>query len=58
MDDLAKLNITPSSEIGLFLQAYMGAQPEAWLLRDFVKLQAKTIKHDDIKFMQLQMDHS
>jgi len=57
MEELNELNVMPSSEIGAFLQAYMGAHPEAWLLKDFVKLQAKTITHEDIKFMQLQMDH-
>ncbi len=57
-DELTKLNIAPSSNIGLFLQAYLGTQTEAWLLRDFVKLQVKTIKHDELEFMQLQMDHS
>ncbi len=57
-EELTKLNIAPSSKIGIFLQAYLGTKPEASLLCDFVKLQAKTIKHDDLEFMQLQMDHS
>ena len=57
LEEMKATNITPSSEIGHFLQVYVGAKQEAWVLQDFVRIQAKTIKLDNIDYLQIQMDH-